>query len=63
MRTTVDIPEDLIKNAMKVTHVKTKTMAIILGLRELINHGRLQELQELQGKLDLRIDVHSSRKR
>ena len=36
MRTTIDLPEELLNEAMKVTGAKTKTMTICLALQELI---------------------------
>ncbi len=63
MRTTIDIPNDLIKDAMKASQAKTKTMAIILGLKELINHYKLEQLRALRGKLEISTDLRISRKR
>ena len=36
MRTTLDLPENLIKEAMKTSHIQTKTKVIITALEELI---------------------------
>ena len=36
MRTTLDLPENLLQEAMKVTHIQTKTKVIITALEELI---------------------------
>jgi Arc/MetJ family transcription regulator len=63
MRTTVDIPEELIAEALRVSHAKTKTMAITLGLKELINRKRLDELRSLRGTIDVNLDVRKSRRR
>jgi Arc/MetJ family transcription regulator len=63
MRTTVDIPEDLLREALKVSQVKTKTMVIVLGLKELVHKHKLSELAALRGKLDLTTDLRKSRKR
>ncbi len=63
MRTTVDIPEELIAEAVRVSHAKTKTMAITLGLKELINRKRLDELRSLRGRIDVNLDVRESRRR
>ena len=32
MRTTLDLPEDLLLEAMKTTHIPTKTKVIIIAL-------------------------------
>jgi len=49
MRTTLDLPEDLIKQTMEITGAKTKTEAITKALEELINHNNRKKLLELKG--------------
>ncbi len=63
MRTTIELPDELMAEAMRVSHVKTKTMAIALGLQELINRQRLEGLRLLRGKIQLGTDVRKSRRR
>lgn len=63
MRTTIELPGELVAEAMRVSHVKTKTTAIVLGLQELINKYRLEALRSLRGKVDLNLDVRKSRRR
>lgn len=63
MRTTIDLPEQLLAEAMRASHAKTKTMAIALGLQELINRRKLDQLRELRGKIRLTTDVAAARKR
>lgn len=63
MRTTIDVPERLLAEAMRVAHVKTKTTAVMLGLEELINRYRLEALRALRGKVDLATDIRKSRTR
>lgn len=63
MRTTVEIPDEWIHEALRVSHVKTKTMAIVLGLKELITRHRLEQLRALRGRIKLTVDVSKSRKR
>lgn len=63
MRTTIELPDELVEQAMRVAHVKTKTMAIALGLQELINKSRLESLRALRGRVDLTVDLHKSRRR
>lgn len=63
MRTTVDIPEALMRDALQVSQAKTKTMVIILGLQELIHRHKLEELRTLRGRIELTTDVRASRKR
>ena len=63
MRTTIDIPEDLLHEAMRCTRVKTKTLAIILGLKELLRRRKIENIRSLRGKMDLDIDLKVSRAR
>lgn len=63
MRTTLDLPEPLIKQAMKVSHQKTKTAVIVTALEELVRKNRLQGLKAFRGKLDLDVDLDTLRKR
>jgi Arc/MetJ family transcription regulator len=36
MKTTLDLPDDLMEEAMQLTDIKTKTEVIIVALQELI---------------------------
>ena len=63
MRTTLDIPEDLIREATERLGFKSKTDTVIVALRELIRRSRIEELKGLAGKLDIRVDVARSRRR
>ena len=63
MRTTIDIPGDLIKDAMQISRVKTKTMAVILGLKELINSHKLQQLRAIRGQVAIMTNLRTTRKR
>ena len=53
MRTTLDLPENLLREAMKTTHIKTKTKVIITALEELIRKNRISGLKNFKGKVDL----------
>jgi hypothetical protein len=63
MRTTLDLPIDLLDEAMKATHIKTKTKVIIIALEELIRKSKISELKEFKGKVDLDIDLNTIRGR
>ena len=63
MRTTLDLPIDLLDEAMKATHIKTKTKVIIIALEELIRKSKISELREFKGKVDLDIDLNTIRGR
>jgi len=49
MRTTLDLPEDLIDEAMKATKIKTKTKVIFPALEDLIRKSKISGLKEFKG--------------
>lgn len=63
MRTTLDIPEELLQEAQKLLGFKSKTDTVIVSLQELVRKKRIEELKSLSGKIDLNIDLNSSRRR
>jgi Arc/MetJ family transcription regulator len=63
MRTTLDLPEDLILEAMKATKIGTKTKVIITALEDLIRKSKISGLKEFKGKVDLDIDLKTIRGR
>ena len=63
MRTTLDLPELLVKKAMDVAHIKTKTNVIVLALEELIRKYNISDLKKYKGKIDLDINIDVIRDR
>ena len=64
MRTTLDLPEDLLNEAMRTTHIQTKTKVIITALEELIRKTKIAELKQFKGQVsDLDIDLEVLRGR
>lgn len=63
MRTTLDIPEELIEEARRLLGFKSKTDTVVVSLRELIRRRRIEEIKALLGKVDLDVDVEASRRR
>jgi len=63
MRTTLDIPENLIREALKVTKSKTKTDLIKKALENIIQRNRIRRIKDFKGKVDLNIDLDVLRKR
>ena len=53
MRTTVIIPNDLLHDAMALTHAATKKEAIITALKFLVQHGKSSDLKRLFGTIDV----------
>ena len=63
MRTTLDLPEDLMNEAKRILGYKSKTDTIIFALKELIRRKRIEELKGLMGKINVEIDIPKSRRR
>lgn len=63
MRTTLDLPENLINEAMKATQINTKTKVIITALEDLIRKSKISGLKKFKGKVDLDIDMNAIRGR
>ncbi len=63
MRTTLDLPEDLVNEAMEVTKCKTKTELIKIALENIIVKEKVKKLKNYYGKLSLDIDLDLVRER
>lgn len=63
MRTTLDLPEELVEEARRLLGFKSKTDTVVLALRELVRRRRLDDLKALMGRVDLDIDLAASRRR
>jgi len=63
MRTTLDLPEDLLQKAMTLSQIKTKTQVITTALQEMIRKSEITDLKSFKGKVDLDIDLDTLRGR
>jgi Arc/MetJ family transcription regulator len=63
MRTTLDLPADLVEEARSALGFKSKTDTVVLALRELVRRRRLDELKAMLGRVSLDVDVVRSRRR
>lgn len=63
MRTTLDLSDSLLEEAMALTKIRTKTEVITRALENLIQKEKLQQLKNYYGKIDLDIDLDALRKR
>jgi Arc/MetJ family transcription regulator len=63
MRTTLDLPEDLLLEAMKTTRVPTKTKVIIIALEQLIKKSKISEIKKYKGQIDLGMNIDDLRGR
>ena len=51
MKTTLNIPDDLLKKAMSLSKHKTKTETVIAALQEYVRQKTIEKIMEHQGKL------------
>lgn len=63
MRTTLDLPETLIEEAMALTQIQTKTDLIKTALINLIQKEKIKDIKNYYGKLALDIDLNEIRNR
>lgn len=63
MRTTLDLSDTLLEEAMALTKITTKTEVITQALENLIQKEKLQQLESYYGKVDMDIDLDALRKR
>ena len=61
MRTTLDLPEKLLNEAMKISHTGTKTGVIVLALKELIRKSKIAGLKKYRGKIDVSHDAFKNK--
>lgn len=63
MRTTLIIPEGLIKELMKETGETNKTRLVRRSLEEMLKRVRRENLKRLRGRLLLDLDLDSVRRK
>jgi Arc/MetJ family transcription regulator len=63
MRTTLDLPNDLIEEARRVLGLQSKTDVVVVALRELIRRHKTEDLKNLLGRVELDFDLERSRRR
>jgi len=61
LRTSIDIDDKLVKEGLKITHLKTKKELVNFALQELIKREKRKRIMELKGKLQFDIDLHQMR--
>ena len=63
MRTPLDLPEQLVQDAMQARGSRTKTQVVITALEELIRKQTIAGLKEFRGAVDLDLDLDRLRSR
>lgn len=61
IRTNIVLDEKLVKDALKLTKIKTRRNLIDYALRELLRHEKQKELLKLRGNIHWEGDLKSSR--
>ena len=62
MRTTIDINDDLLREAERLTSIRMKRKLVHTALEELIRQARLRRLAGMLGSTRLSIDQRSLRR-
>jgi len=63
VRTTLDLPEDLLEEALKITKEKSKTSLIVNSIKSTIRRHKLIKLIKKQGSVTLDLNLDRIRKR
>jgi Arc/MetJ family transcription regulator len=63
MRTTLDLPEDLVEQARTALGFTSKTDTVVFALREVVRRSRLDELKSLMEKIEFDFDPTALRKK
>jgi Arc/MetJ family transcription regulator len=61
MRTTLDLPEDLLTEVRNLAGTRSKTAAVVLALKDFIDRKKIEELRKLSGKVVVEHDLTSLR--
>ena len=61
MRTNIVIDDELMRDTLRETGLKTKREAVELGLRTLLRLSKQQEIRRLRGKLHWKGDLNALR--
>ena len=58
MRTTLDLPDVLVHEALSLTKISTKTELVRFALENVIQREKIKELTGFFGMLDLGLDIN-----
>lgn len=61
MRTKIEIDDKLMKEALRLTGLKTKREAVELGLRTVLRLKQQEKIRQFRGKLDWEGDLEAIR--
>jgi hypothetical protein len=63
MRTTVDIPDQLLRDVQEMTGAATRRDALIQALEDYIRRQRIQRVIDVAGTLEFDVDIRELRNR
>jgi Arc/MetJ family transcription regulator len=63
MRTTLDLPDEIVDQAREILGFKSKTDTVVYALKEVIRRGHVQKLSGLFGKIHIELDLDKTRGR
>ena len=63
MRTSIDIPDDLLDEARRAASLRTIRETVIAGLEELVRRAKREELRAMAGTTKLDVDLAKARKK
>lgn len=61
MRTTMDLPEDLLEEAKSLSGTRSKTAAVVLALKDYIDRKKIDSLRKLRGSIAVERDLTTLR--
>lgn len=63
MRTTITIPNDILKELQYYAHTKKTTAAVNIAIQEWVTMKKIAELKKLRGKLHIHDNISDLRKK
>ena len=63
MRTTLDLPENLVDEARTAVGFKSKTDTVVYALKEVVRRSRVEDLKSMFGNVRIDLDISKSRRR
>ncbi|MDP2903557.1 MAG: type II toxin-antitoxin system VapB family antitoxin [Methylovulum sp.] len=58
MKTTLDLPDELMTEAMQLTKFKTNAQVVILALQEFVKKNKVAGLKAYKDKVDFDVSIH-----
>ena len=61
MRTTINIPDDVMAELLNFAGASSKTEAVSIAIKNYVNLKRIQKLKSLRGKLEIDLNINELR--